>query len=136
MTVPCQQVGKDIGAEVFPDELDRKLPTEYNNSFVKSGPRSRVLCFPLQVGKDTQAQAFLGKLDTDREVGAMVDATRLVFRISLRVCLMCSFLVSPPHFVFYRCTCPADKWRSFWLRGPSNPLLSSAACCRATCIDD
>ena len=28
-----------------------------------------------QVGKDTEAQAFLGKLDTDREVGGMVDAT-------------------------------------------------------------
>lgn len=28
-----------------------------------------------QVGKDTEAQAFLGKLDTDRDVGAMVDAT-------------------------------------------------------------
>jgi hypothetical protein len=28
-----------------------------------------------QVGKDTEAQAFLGRLDTDRDVGAMVDAT-------------------------------------------------------------
>lgn len=29
----------------------------------------------LQVGKDTEAQAFLGKLDNDRDVGSMVDAT-------------------------------------------------------------
>jgi len=28
-----------------------------------------------QVGKDTDAQAFLGRLDNDRDVGGMVDAT-------------------------------------------------------------
>ena len=29
----------------------------------------------LQVGKDTDAQAFLGRLDNDRDVGNMIDAT-------------------------------------------------------------
>jgi hypothetical protein len=33
------------------------------------------LSTPRQVGKDTEAQAFLGRLDTDREVGSLVDAT-------------------------------------------------------------
>ena len=28
-----------------------------------------------QVGKDTKAQAFLGRLDTDPEIGKMIDAT-------------------------------------------------------------
>ena len=29
----------------------------------------------MQVGKDMDAQAFLGRLDNDREIGGMVDAT-------------------------------------------------------------
>ena len=29
----------------------------------------------LQVGKDTDAQEFLGRLDNDRDVGGMIDAT-------------------------------------------------------------
>ncbi len=29
----------------------------------------------LQVGKDTDAQAFLGRLDNDKDVGGMIDAT-------------------------------------------------------------
>ena len=33
------------------------------------------LVHSLQVGKDTDAQAFLGRLDNDREVGNMIDAT-------------------------------------------------------------
>lgn len=32
-------------------------------------------CCVVQVGKDTDAQAFLGRLDNDRDIGGMIDAT-------------------------------------------------------------